>query len=73
MNELISTVKLMPERIKQPQPKFKLVPESQAELKEFLQMQQNGISKLVDIVKEDTAALNIMIEGMRQITQNKAV
>jgi hypothetical protein len=56
-----------------PQPRYKLVPESQLELKDFLQLQQNGIAKLVDIVKEDSRSLNIMIEGMRQILQNKTV
>ena len=56
-----------------PQPKYKLIPETQGELKDFLQLQQNGISKLVDIVKEDMRSLNIMIEGMRQIMPNKSV
>jgi nuclear pore complex protein Nup54 len=73
LNELISTVKLMENTTRPPQPRYKLVPESQLELKDFLQLQQNGIAKLVDIVKEDSRSLNIMIEGMRQILQNKTV
>ncbi|RZC41236.1 Nup54 and/or Med3 domain containing protein, partial [Asbolus verrucosus] len=73
LNELISTVKLMENTTRPPQPRYKLLPESQGELKEFLQLQQNGISKLVDIVKEDMRSLNIMTDGMRQILQNKSV
>ncbi|KAJ3665820.1 hypothetical protein Zmor_001291 [Zophobas morio] len=73
LNELISTVKLMENTARPPQPKYKLIPETQGELKDFLQLQQNGISKLVDIVKEDMRSLNIMIEGMRQIMPNKSV
>ncbi|XP_044257771.1 nuclear pore complex protein Nup54 [Tribolium madens] len=73
LNELISTVKLMENTSRPPQPRYKLVQESQAELKDFLQLQQNGISKLVEIVKEDMRSLNIMVDGMRQLMQNKTV
>lgn len=53
------------------QPKYKLVPENQMELKEFLQLQQNGISKLVEIVRDDLQSLNIINQGMRQILENR--
>lgn len=71
LNELISTVKLMEHTSRPAQPHYKLIPESQTELKEFLQLQQNGISKLVGIVKEDMRCLNIITKGMQQILQSK--
>lgn len=49
------------------QPQYKLLPDAQIELKEFLQLQQSGIGKLVDIVKDDLRCISIITDGMRDI------
>lgn len=50
---------------------YKMEPGVQEDIKQFLKMEQNGISHLVEIINNDLRDLKIISEGMNQILQAK--
>ncbi|KAG5878395.1 hypothetical protein JTB14_022675 [Gonioctena quinquepunctata] len=68
VNELLSNVKLMEGAQKQAGHSYRLDSESQEEIKQLLRMEQGGIGQLINVIKTDLEALNIINLGLKQIT-----
>lgn len=50
---------------------YKIDPQVQEDIKQFLQMEQTGISHLVAIINNDLQALKIITEGMNQMLKTR--
>lgn len=50
---------------------YKMDPKVQEDLKQFLQMQQQGITELVKIVNEDLNDLKTIQDGLNEVIQLK--
>ncbi|CAG9822399.1 unnamed protein product [Phaedon cochleariae] len=71
VNELLSNVKMIEGSQKHNNASnYRLDGEAQDEIKQFLKMEQNGISQLINIIQTDLEALNIINDGMKKIMQN---
>nr|CAH7743766.1 unnamed protein product [Callosobruchus chinensis] len=70
LNELLSNVKMIEGGQKQNNMQYRLDTEAQEEIRQLLKMEHNGIAQLVNIIKSDLQALNIIQEGMKQMVQS---
>lgn len=50
---------------------YKIDPNVQEDIKQFLSMEQNGISHLISIVNEDMKHLKIVSEGLLSMWKDK--
>jgi predicted PurR-regulated permease PerM len=65
LNELISQVRLQSQSgLSLAQQQFTIEPQTLAEYKEVIKEQQEGISQLVKIVKEDSEDVSVIEEGL---------
>lgn len=71
IKELIANVRIMGALKMQTGEQYKMEPGVQEDIKQFLKMEQNGISHLVEIINNDLRDLKIISEGMNQILQAK--
>lgn len=74
---MLSTLKIdsyCQDNIKQPYGNknevYKIDPDGQEELKQFLLMQQRGIAHLISIANQDLGDLKVITEGMNQLLRN---
>lgn len=54
-----------------PQEIYKMDPKAQDDIKQFLQMQQQGIAELVKIVNDDLADIKTIHDGLNEVFQTK--
>lgn len=48
--------------------KYKMEPKAQDDIKQFLNMEQDGISHLINIINKDIKDLKIICDGLTKIT-----
>ncbi|KAL1489308.1 hypothetical protein ABEB36_014231 [Hypothenemus hampei] len=72
INELLSHVKMMQNAPKQT-PQYWIDTEAQEEIKQYLKMEQNGIAQLVSIVNNDLKCLQIIRDGLKELTERRHV
>ncbi|XP_072390623.1 nucleoporin p54-like [Diabrotica undecimpunctata] len=70
VNEILATIKIMAGGCKQTVPSYRIDGEVEKEIKQFLKMEQNGISHLVRIIQSDLKSLNIINESLKQKSLN---
>lgn len=47
--------------------KYKMDPQAQEDIKQFLKMEQNGIQNLINIINKDMKDLKIICEGLSKM------
>ncbi|XP_066138209.1 probable nucleoporin Nup54 [Euwallacea fornicatus] len=72
INELLSHVKLL-ENTTKPHSQYRVDADAQDEIKQFLRMEQNGISQLIDIVNTDQKSLEIVKSGMKELAEKRRI
>ncbi|XP_045480908.1 nucleoporin p54-like isoform X1 [Harmonia axyridis] len=70
--ELMSCIKTVGNIGRQYNEHYNIDPQVQEDIKQFLQMEQTGISHLINIINTDLQALKIISEGMNQCLKAKA-
>lgn len=70
INELLSHVKLIEGSKKQSTQNYRIDTDSEEDIKQFLKMEQDGVSQLINIVKCDLQAIKIINEGLQQMLQS---
>ncbi|XP_060524640.1 nucleoporin p54 [Cylas formicarius] len=73
INELLSHVKMIETTQKQSEQKYRLDAEAQDEIKQFLKMEQHGISQLISIINNDMQALKLITEGLKEMEQQRPI
>ncbi|KAL3280106.1 hypothetical protein HHI36_017612 [Cryptolaemus montrouzieri] len=71
--ELMSCVKTVGNIGRQYNEHYNIDPQVQEDIKQFLQMEQTGISHLINIINTDLEALKIISDGMNQFLKTKAI
>ncbi|CAH0553376.1 unnamed protein product [Brassicogethes aeneus] len=70
INELLSHVKMIEGSQKQYSQNYRVDADAQEEIKQFLKMEQNGISQLINIINGDLQSIKIINEGLQQVVTN---
>ncbi|XP_050305929.1 nucleoporin p54 isoform X2 [Anthonomus grandis grandis] len=70
INELLSHVKLLETSAKQ-SGCYRIDADAQEDIRQFLKMEQSGISQLVNIVNNDIKALQIISDGYKELLEKK--
>ncbi|KAH1022783.1 hypothetical protein HUJ04_012128 [Dendroctonus ponderosae] len=68
INELLSHVKMIESSAKQTN-LYQVNADAQDEIKQFLKLEQNGISQLINIVDTDLKSLQIITDGLKELVQ----
>lgn len=71
INELISCLKVTSTLNLPNNEQYKLEPQAQEDIKQFLRMEQDGIAHLIHIINNDMMALKKISEGMTQLTNQR--
>lgn len=70
INELLSHVKMIESSAKQTTV-YQVNADSQDEIKQFLKLEQDGISQLINIVDTDLKSLQIITDGLKEMVQRR--
>lgn len=71
IRDLLANVKFINLSNRPPQEMYKMDSKAQEDIKQFLQMQQQGIAELVKIVHDDLRDLKIIQDGLNEANQMK--
>ncbi|XP_030765528.1 nucleoporin p54-like [Sitophilus oryzae] len=71
INELLSHVKMIENSQKQTEANYRIDADAQDEIKQFLKMEQHGITQLINIINNDMKSLKIITDGLKQLSERR--
>ncbi|KAF7264536.1 hypothetical protein GWI33_023079, partial [Rhynchophorus ferrugineus] len=71
INELLSHVKMIENSQKQSETNYRIDADAQDEIKQFLRMEQYGITQLISIINNDMKCLKIISTGLRELAEKR--